>query len=138
MNDLGHSFKGGVLSLLAAEDRAKLGGTFLQSYGPSNCTIFVCYDFAVPPAVGVQQSIAAFRTFQSMTLAVPSNITICPNGTALNFPWSVDSVPVEQVGALLSFNSNTVLVWFGVSFHNTEQACANAEAEVPDWNWGGV
>lgn len=48
-----------------------------------------------------------------------------------------------QAGALLSFDfaSNTqraVLVRFGVSFISTDQACANAEEEIPDWDWEAV
>lgn len=31
-----------------------------------------------------------------------------------------------------------VVARFGVSFHGSEQACANAEAEVPDWDFDAV
>lgn len=27
---------------------------------------------------------------------------------------------------------------FGVSFINTDQACANADEEIPDWDWSAV
>ena len=45
-----------------------------------------------------------------------------------------------QAGALLSFNSKsgTVLTRFGVSFLSSTQACANAQEEVPDWDWDAV
>ncbi|KAJ7319031.1 glycosyl hydrolase family 92-domain-containing protein [Mycena albidolilacea] len=137
-NDLGRSFEGGALALAAAAGRVRLGGTFLQSYGPSNYTVFACYDFAAPPAAGAQQRLVAFGTYQSTNLSAPSSITIRPNGTALSFPWTGDSVSAEQAGALLSFDAGVVLARFGVSFHNADQACANAEAEVPDWDWGRV
>ncbi|KAJ7176679.1 glycosyl hydrolase family 92-domain-containing protein [Mycena filopes] len=132
-NDLGRSFSGGSLELSAA-GRVKLGGTYLQSYGPSNYTVFACYDFA-PPASANTQTIAAFGTYQSKNLTSPATITITPNATSLSFPFT-SSVSPEQAGALLSFtDSNTVLARFGVSFHGADQACANAEAEVPDWDW---
>ncbi|KAJ6598444.1 glycosyl hydrolase family 92-domain-containing protein [Mycena vulgaris] len=133
-NDLGRSFEGGSISVTST-GRVKLGGTFLQSYGPSNYTVFACYDFTPPKNA---QTISAFGTYQSTTLAAPGNITITANSTGLNFPFS-NSVSPEQAGALFSFTgSNTVLARFGVSFHNADQACANAEEEVPDWDWDKV
>ena len=45
-----------------------------------------------------------------------------------------------QAGALLSFNSTSgiVLTRFGISFLSSTQACANAQEEIPDWNWDVV
>ena len=31
-----------------------------------------------------------------------------------------------------------MLVRFGVSFISVDQACANAESEIPDWDWDAV
>ncbi|KAF7369100.1 Glycoside hydrolase family 92 protein [Mycena venus] len=135
-NDLGRSFEGGSISV-SLDGRVKLGGTYLQSYGPSNYTVFGCYDF-LPPQSVQSQPIVAFGTYQSTNLTSPSSITITANSTSLNFPWVSDNVSPEQAGALISFNSNTVLARFGVSFHNPDQACANAEEEVPDWDWDKV
>jgi putative alpha-1,2-mannosidase len=108
-----------------------------QSYGPANYTVFGCYDFSPPQSVQ-SQPIAAFGTYQSTNLTSPSNFTITANSTGRNFPWVSDNVSPEQAGALISFNSKTVLARFGVSFHNADQACANAEAEVPDWDWDKI
>ncbi|KAK7050486.1 glycoside hydrolase family 92 protein [Favolaschia claudopus] len=135
-NDLQRSFEGGALSVTSA-GRVKLGGTFLQSYGPANYTVFGCYDFQ-PPETVQAQPIATFGTYQSTSLSSPSTLNITVNSTDLNFPWTSNSVSREQAGALISFNSQTVLARFGVSFHSSDQACANAEAEVPDWNWDTV
>ncbi|KAJ7100677.1 glycosyl hydrolase family 92-domain-containing protein [Mycena belliarum] len=135
-NDLGRSFSGGSISVTSA-GRVKLGGTFLQSYGPSNYTVFACYDFAAPQSQSAQQ-ISAFGTYQSTTLSAPASITITANATDLSFPFS-GSVSPEQAGALFAFSgSNTVLARFGVSFHGADQACANAEEEVPAWDWDAV
>ncbi|KAJ7705451.1 glycosyl hydrolase family 92-domain-containing protein [Mycena rosella] len=133
-NDLGRSFEGGSISVSAA-GRVKLGGTFLQSYGPSNYTVFACYDFAAPQSA---QKISAFGTYQSTTLAAPGNITIKANSPGLDFPFN-NSVSPEQAGALLSFTGGkTVLARFGVSFRGADQACTNAEEEVPTWDWDAV
>ena len=45
-----------------------------------------------------------------------------------------------QAGALLSFNSTSgiVLTRFGISFLSSTQACANAQEEIPDWDWDVV
>ncbi|KAF8201195.1 glycosyl hydrolase family 92-domain-containing protein [Mycena galopus ATCC 62051] len=135
-NDLGRSFEGGSISV-SPTGNVKLGGTFLQSYGPSNYTVFGCYDF-LPPASVQSQPITAFGTYQSTTLTSPSTITITANSTSLDFPWVSDNVSPEQAGGLISFDSDIVLARFGVSFLNSDQACANAEAEVPDWDWDAI
>ncbi|KAJ7604653.1 glycosyl hydrolase family 92-domain-containing protein [Roridomyces roridus] len=135
-NDLGRSFSGGFLEL-APTGRVMLGGTFLQSYGPSNYTVFACYDFT-PPSTLTAQPISQFGTYQSTTLTNPTAVTITANSTSLNFPFTADVSP-EQAGALISFtNAKSVVARFGVSFHNAEQACANAEAEVPDWDFDNI
>ncbi|KAJ7088618.1 glycosyl hydrolase family 92-domain-containing protein [Mycena epipterygia] len=134
-NDLQRSFNGGSLSV--SDGRVKLGGIFLQSYGPSNYTVFACYDFT-PPQTQSAQKISESGTYQSANLVAPNNITITPNSFGLDFPFT-NSVSPEQAGALISFTgSKTVLARFGVSFINPDQACANAEAEVPDWDFGKV
>ncbi|KAJ7472327.1 glycosyl hydrolase family 92-domain-containing protein [Mycena galericulata] len=133
-NDLGRSFSGGSLSI-TPEGRVELGATYLQSYGPSNYTVFACYDFTPPQST---QPISAFGTYQSTTLASPNTINITANSTSLNFPYTATVSP-EQAGALISFsNTNTVLARFGVSFHSSDQACANAEAELPSWDFEEV
>ena len=60
-----------------------------------------------------------------------------PNVTALSFALT-STVNPTQAGGLLSFSSSTVLARFGVSFKSADQACANAEAEVPTWDWNTV
>ncbi|KAJ7750399.1 glycosyl hydrolase family 92-domain-containing protein [Mycena maculata] len=133
-NDLGRSFSGGTLSIAPA-GRVQLSGTFLQSYGLSNYTAFACYDFTPPQG---SQPISQFGTYQSTTLTSPNNITITPETTNLNFPFTATVSP-EQAGALISFtNTKTVVARFGVSMISSEQACSNAEEEVPDWDFDAV
>ncbi|KAG6856684.1 hypothetical protein H0H87_001899 [Tephrocybe sp. NHM501043] len=131
-NDLQRSFEGGTISV-SPSGRVELGGIFLQSYGTDNYTAFACYDFAAPNS---NTKLSAFGTYQSTTSS-PSVIMVTSNTTNLSFPFQ-SSVSKIQAGALLSFNSSTVLARFGVSFKSTKQACANAEEEISDWDWNKV
>ncbi|KAG6916990.1 hypothetical protein DXG01_004334 [Tephrocybe rancida] len=132
-NDLQRSFEGGSISV-SPSGRVELGGTFLQSYGIDNYTVFACYDFAAPNS---NTKITAFGTYQSVSASTPTVIKVTPNTTSLSFPFQ-SSVSKIQAGALLSFDSSTILARFGVSFKSSQQACANAEEEIPDWNWDRV
>lgn len=116
--------------------------TTLKSYGTDNYTVYACYDFA-PPATANAQTLVQSGTYQSRSLSSPTNITISPNISALSFPGAPTPSP-EQAGGLLSFSfpanasSHTVLARFGVSFISMDQACSNAESEIPDWNFDTV
>lgn len=49
----------------------------------------------------------------------------------------------SQVGAMLTFNTHgkgptAIFARAGVSFISSEQACANAEAEIPDYDFDGI
>ncbi|KAF8652899.1 hypothetical protein AX16_004087 [Volvariella volvacea WC 439] len=138
-NDLQRSFSGGSITVSDA-GRVKLGGTFLQSYGTDNYTVYACYDFIPPKGLGGSDSglaLTQFGTFQSTSTSSPSTIGIQSNTTSLNFPYTSRVNPV-QAGALLSFNSDVVLARFGVSFRGADEACQNAEEELADWDWGRV
>ncbi|KAF8066727.1 glycosyl hydrolase family 92-domain-containing protein [Lyophyllum atratum] len=132
-NDLQRSFEGGSIDVTPS-GRVKLAGTFLQSYGTDNYTVFACYDFNAPNS---SAKVTAFGTYTSVSSTTPTNITVTQNKTSLSFPFQ-SSVSRIQSGALLSFNSSTVLARFGVSFKSGDQACANAEAEIPSWDWDAV
>lgn len=51
---------------------------------------------------------------------------------------------ISELGALLTFPpspsgvSTTILARVGVSFISTDQACANAEEEIPDFDFDGT
>jgi putative alpha-1,2-mannosidase len=57
--------------------------------------------------------------------------------TALSYPFFNETIPA-QAGALVSVQGTSVTVRFGVSMISSAQACANAEAEVPSWDFGAV
>ncbi|KZT25871.1 glycoside hydrolase family 92 protein [Neolentinus lepideus HHB14362 ss-1] len=127
-NDLQRSFEGGSITIDAQSGTILLGGTYLQSYGPSNYTIYGCYDFLPQDS---SQTIIEYGTYQSVSASSPTNITITPNNTSLFFPYTSSPSPI-QAGGLLAFNSSTVLARFGVSFISSAQACQNAKEEVGD------
>ncbi|KAJ3514058.1 hypothetical protein NLJ89_g2591 [Agrocybe chaxingu] len=137
-NDLQRSFHGGSL-LITPDARVKLGGTFMQSYGTDNYTVFACYDFlnANPTPAALLQ----YGTYQSASTSSPANISVNPSGSSLVFPFTPNTNPT-QAGALLSFNTTAnndrVTARFGISFIGPDHACANAEEEVPTWDWDGV
>ncbi|KAL5521115.1 hypothetical protein ACEPAG_9037 [Sanghuangporus baumii] len=143
-NDLQRSFEGGQLAIDASTGRVTLSGTYLQSYGTDNYTAFACYGF-VPPTGVANQSLLQFGTYQSVSSSDKANVTITQNSSTLSFPFSSSPLGIEA-GALLSFGGDsdstssrhTILARFGVSFINTDQACANAEEEIPSWDWDTV
>lgn len=111
----------------------------LQSYGTDNYTAYSCYDFAAPT-----QNISRLTQFGTYSSApsTPSTITIAPQNTVVSYDFTPDTSPV-QAGALLAFSAGagetlSVTARFGVSFISAAQACRNAEAEIPTWDFEGV
>ncbi|KAF8193001.1 glycosyl hydrolase family 92-domain-containing protein [Pholiota molesta] len=143
-NDLQRSFQGGSISI-SPNSRIMLSGTFLQSYGTANYTAYACYDFVNPSQPNATQ-LTQFGTYQSTSPSSPTTIAITPLNTSLSYPFSGSTNPI-QAGALLAFSapagsassfSSTVTARFGISFISAAQACLNAEAEVPTWDWDVV
>ncbi|KAI0082118.1 hypothetical protein K474DRAFT_1741752 [Panus rudis PR-1116 ss-1] len=136
-HDLQRSFEGGGMNIDQTKGQVQLQGTFLQSYGTDNYTVFACYDFAAPASAS-NQSIIKAGTFRSSPSS-STNITVAPGSSSLTFPFTSSPTSV-QAGALLSFDSpaGTVLTRFGVSFMSPAQACENAEQEIPAWDWDAV
>ncbi|EJD08450.1 uncharacterized protein FOMMEDRAFT_101848 [Fomitiporia mediterranea MF3/22] len=139
-NDLQRSFEGGNLDIDADSGRVTLKGTYLQSYGTDNYTAFGCYDFTPPSGIGTNQSFVQFGTYQSVSSSNKTNVTIVEDTGTISFAGSSSPLGIEA-GALLAFTTpspvtqRTILARFGVSFISTDQACSNAEAEIPDWDW---
>jgi putative alpha-1,2-mannosidase len=79
----------------------------------------------------------AYGTYQSINSSDPTDIIVVQNRTALSYGYTSSPSPI-QAGGLVSFASDVVLARFGVSFISTDQACANAEEEIPDWDWDAV
>lgn len=136
-NDLGRSFSGGSISITSA-GHVELGGTFLQSYGPSNYTIFACYDF--------DSTVLESGTYQSANATDPAVFNISLSSTtdmSLEYPFTSTVSPI-QAGGLVAFNATQVVARYGVSFISSAQACSNAEEEIPTpsdgttWDWDAI
>ncbi|KAH7874906.1 glycosyl hydrolase family 92-domain-containing protein [Lentinula edodes] len=135
-NDLGRSFSGGTISI-SPLGHVELGGTFLQSYGPSNYTAYACYDFDSP--------VLQAGTYQSVNTSSPTVFDISLSSTSnmsLEFPFTSSVSPI-QAGGLIAFNSSQVVARFGVSMISSAQACSNAEDEIPTtsdgaWDWDAI
>ena len=73
-------------------------------------------------------------------------ITVGPNSFSITMRKSLPHCQgfVSQMGALLTFHpspsggTTSILVRVGVSFISSAQACANAEEEIPDFDFEGV
>ncbi|KAF5366597.1 hypothetical protein D9758_008976 [Tetrapyrgos nigripes] len=133
-HDLGRSFSGGSIAI-TSDGRVELSG----SYGTDNYTAYACYDFT-PPSSLSPQPIVKFGTFKSDSVSNTSSITVTPSDNSsisLSFPFT-SSVSKIEAGGLLSFNASSITARFGVSFISSSQACANAEEEVPDWDFDGI
>ncbi|KAH8104834.1 glycoside hydrolase family 92 protein [Cristinia sonorae] len=110
--------------------RVMASARFEASFGPGRYTAFTCVDFKG----------------DGFTLGPPTE-----HGMWLeNFPVK-NSVNVHQlyqsfanqIGALLTFaprkqGPTTILARVGVSFISAEQACSNAEEEIPKFDFDGV
>ncbi|KIK62755.1 glycoside hydrolase family 92 protein [Collybiopsis luxurians FD-317 M1] len=135
-NDLGRSFSGGTMSI-SSSGHVQLGGTFLQSYGPSNYSAFACYDFDSVPL--------QYGTYQSASTSSPAVFDIALSSSSnmsLQFPFTTSVSPV-QAGGLVHFNATQVVARFGVSMISSAQACSNAQEEVPvtkegAWDWDAI
>jgi predicted alpha-1,2-mannosidase len=104
---------------------------FAGSFGPGRYTAYTCVDFAG----------------QGFKLQPPTEY-----GTFLaNFPVQGQTniaqlYPsfIDQLGALFTFSPapagtpTVILARVGVSFISSEQACSNAEEEIPDFDFDGV
>ncbi|EIN04614.1 hypothetical protein PUNSTDRAFT_116292 [Punctularia strigosozonata HHB-11173 SS5] len=145
-DDLQRSFQGnGRLTFDSTSGRVELFGTYFQSYGESNYTAYGCYDFTPPsssPLVGTQKIVAnSSGTYQSpATAATPLTFTpsTAANFSAISYAFAGATIPA-QAGALISLQGgDSVTVRFGISMISTAQACANAESEVPSWDFDAV
>ncbi|PPR02812.1 hypothetical protein CVT26_009598 [Gymnopilus dilepis] len=111
--------------------RVKGGASFAASFGPGRYKAFTCVDFKA----------------EGFTLGAPTEYGVWLS----NFPviGSTDLLQtyygfVSEMGALFTFNpapnkqATSILARVGVSFISSDQACANAEAEIGDWDFDRV
>ncbi|KAJ3558216.1 hypothetical protein NM688_g1058 [Phlebia brevispora] len=120
-----------VMLLNATTARVTGAASFAASFGPGRYRAFTCFDFQgdgfdLGPPV------------QSGGWLGNSGVQQTTNFNQLYFGFQ------SELGALLTFKprsskeSTSILVRAGVSFISSDQACANAESEIPDFDFSSV
>ncbi|KAF4581463.1 hypothetical protein EYR40_009749 [Pleurotus pulmonarius] len=119
-----------VMKINGTTGRVVGGATFDGSFGPGSYRAYTCVDFQSESAGFVMPT-----EFGAWSGDTPKK------GTRDN---SFDLSTGSQVGALLTFPQSStnrltsILARVGVSLISIEQACANAEAEIPHFDFEAV
>ncbi|ORY68348.1 glycoside hydrolase family 92 protein [Pseudomassariella vexata] len=114
-------------SIVADPERPRLSGSavFAPSFGQGNYTAYFCTDFS-----GAQVRDRGIFVNSRASAGVHE---------LLDLNRGINGYPLPG-GAFMRFNltDRTVLARTGVSFISSAQACKNAEAEIPDYNFETV
>ncbi|KAI0296922.1 glycoside hydrolase family 92 protein [Multifurca ochricompacta] len=110
------------------------GSNFQASFGPGRYNAFTCVDFQLASPGSSSQAVTPIE-YGVWSSRGPVR------GTVTGEKVSTD--PRSPLGALLTFPAaetgpTVVLVRSGVSLISMEQACANAEAEIPNFDFDKV
>ncbi|KAG9227041.1 hypothetical protein CCMSSC00406_0010003 [Pleurotus cornucopiae] len=111
--------------------RVKGGASFAASFGPGRYSAFTCVDFK-----GQDFDLRKPMEFGAWLSDFPVQGMTDLRQLYTSF--------VDQLGALFTFSQPSdsrrtiILVRVGVSLISADQACANAEEEVPDFDFEGV
>ncbi|KAF8858207.1 hypothetical protein BDZ45DRAFT_403710 [Acephala macrosclerotiorum] len=126
LTDLPDSITNGRVEVDEKTGRLQGNGTFNPSFGIGTYNLSFCADFSGAPL---------------------RNTGVWMNNRAGIYPKSLTRVadginsPPLPAGAWTQFNAsenNEILVRVGVSFISNEQACSNAEKEIPDFGFDDV
>ncbi|KAK7923500.1 glycosyl hydrolase family 92 [Apiospora marii] len=114
----------GTVSVDPQTGRISGGAKFLPSFGSGTYTAYFCTDFSGP-------------AIQDSGIYVNSRATT--EAKDLTISRSINGYPLPG-GAFVRFKdaTNPILARTGISLISTQQACANAEAEIPDFNFDSV
>ncbi|KAI1078141.1 glycoside hydrolase family 92 protein [Whalleya microplaca] len=124
--DLGNTRKGGDVNIDPITGRITGNGTFNPSFGNGEYKAHFCADFT-----GAE--IRKAGTFLDMNATEDQN--------ALGNVGSGFYIPSGSAGAWIHFArppKDQIMARVGLSFISVEQACTNAEAEIPDFGFDEV
>lgn len=117
-----------VVNVNTATGRVTGGARFASSFGPGRYNVYTCvdfkgdgYDFKAPTEYGVWLENAPVQN--STQLIQLYSGFLSEMGALLTFPPSPNSI------------HTTILARVGVSFISSDQACANAESEIPNFDF---
>ncbi|KAI9449063.1 glycoside hydrolase family 92 protein [Lactarius psammicola] len=135
-NDGQQSSQRPTISIDPGTGRVTGGSSFVSSFGQGRYKAFICVDFRVISPESSPQSVTPIE-YGVWSSAPPVR------GTTTGATVLSGSRPSAPLGALLTFPAverapTDILVRSGVSFISTEQACENAEAEIPDFDFINV
>ncbi|KAL1862081.1 hypothetical protein Plec18170_000905 [Paecilomyces lecythidis] len=112
-----------TISVDPSTGRMQGSGRFLPSFGSGTYEAFFCADFQSPSGLrdnGVFVDTRASTDVKALKISRGINGYPLPGGGFVRFKPS---------------SSNTVLARVGLSFISSEQACSNAEAEIPNFDF---
>ncbi|KAI0703899.1 glycoside hydrolase family 92 protein [Cerioporus squamosus] len=129
-NDGQQSSTDPIMDLDETTGRVTGGARFAGSFGPGRYNAFTCVDFK-----GDGYDLGAPTEFGAWLGNFPVKQTVTATQLYTSF--------VDELGALFTFRPNahghtTILARVGVSLISPEQACANAEQEIPDFGFERV
>lgn len=112
------------VDIIPESGRITGGARFSSSFGAGTYRAHVCVDF--------RDARAPEEVLVPAEYGVYVGPTITANATEfVGNRWG-------ERGAIMTFEAPTVLARVGVSFISSQKACANAEEEIPDFNFEGV
>ncbi|KAJ4857208.1 glycosyl hydrolase family 92 domain-containing protein [Trichoderma breve] len=126
LTDLSDSRSKGSVSVDAHSGRITGSGTFNPSFGVGTYTLYFCTDFqgASIKNTGVFQNNRAGTNFKQ-----------------LNTETATVTGPPVPGGAFVQFNkpsNNQIIARVGLSFISVNQACSNAQSEIPRFDFQGT
>ncbi|KAI5117324.1 hypothetical protein M0805_002339 [Coniferiporia weirii] len=145
-NDGMHSGSDPHMTILPEEGRVMGDAHFSASFGSGTYRAFVCADFRTQSDPSVPLPLAEYGTYQGRTISLNSTkvdskssgrgaiLTFSPSPPLTsrrpraNAPFAAENPDAQT----------TILARVGVSLISADQACANAESEMPDFDFEGV
>ncbi|KAI0380536.1 glycoside hydrolase family 92 protein [Hypomontagnella monticulosa] len=114
----------GTVSVDAETGRITGNGRFQSSFSQGKYVLYFCTDFSGPPILdnGIFVNSRASTDAKDLTISRSINGYPLPGGAFVRFA-STDTPVLARVG---------------LSFISSEQACSNAEAEIPDYDFDGI
>ena len=126
LTDLSDSRQNGSVSVDPETGRIVGNATFLPSFGSGMYNLFFCTDFkgAAIRDTGIFVNSRAGNEPETLFITRGINGYPLPGGAFTRFEAST--------------SNNTILARVGVSFISNDQACQNAETEIPDFDFAGT
>jgi putative alpha-1,2-mannosidase len=126
LTDLPDSRINGSISVDETTGRISGSGVFSPSFGIGSYTLHFCADFS---GADIRDT-GVFMNNRAGS--EPKNLTVVADGVN-------NSPQILPAGAWTRFNASTeITARVGVSFISTDQACSNAEREIPDFDFDAV